>query len=63
MKEASAYAPGHLTGFFQICDEPEDPLHKGARGSGASITRGVNTRVQAEPSDRNSFTISIDEAV
>jgi pantoate kinase len=60
MKEASAHAPGHLTGFFQICDEPEDPLRKGARGSGVSIIRGVNTRIRAEPSDRGAFTISID---
>ncbi len=60
MREASAYAPGHLTGFFQICDEPEDLLHRGARGSGASIIRGVHTRIRAEPSDRSSFTISID---
>jgi len=63
MREASAYAPGHLTGFFQICDEPEDPLHKGARGSGVSIARGIHTRVQAEPSDQTSFTVSIDGRV
>ncbi len=59
MKEASAFAPGHLTGFFQICDESEDPLHKGARGAGVSIVRGVHTRVKVEPSDRSSFTIRI----
>ncbi len=59
MGEASAYAPGHLTGFFQICDEPEDPLHKGARGSGVSISSGVRTRVLAEPSEHHSIAISI----
>ncbi len=63
MREASAYAPGHLTGFFQICDEPEDPLLKGSRGSGVSITRGVRTRVRAEPSDTTTYTISIDGQV
>lgn len=63
MREASAYAPGHLTGFFQICDEPKDPLLKGSRGSGVSITRGVRTRVRAEPSDTTTYTISIDGEV
>lgn len=63
MREASAYAPGHLTGFFQICDEPEDPLLKGSRGSGVSITRGVRTRVRSEPSDTTTYTISIDGQV
>lgn len=57
MKEASAYAPGHLTGFFQICDEPEDPLLKGSRGSGMSITQGVHTSVKVSPADQNSYDI------
>jgi pantoate kinase len=63
MREASGYAPGHITGFFQICDQPEDPLKKGSRGAGASITRGVHTRVQVEPADRSSYTISINGRV
>lgn len=63
MKEASAFSPGHLTGFFQICDEPEDPLLKGARGAGFSITRGVHTKVKAGSSDRSSVTISINGEV
>ena len=63
MRVASAFAPGHITGFFQICDEPEDPLLKGSRGSGASITLGVHTRVLAEPADQSSFTVSIDGKV
>jgi len=59
MNEVEAFAPGHLTGLFQIYDQPEDPLLKGARGSGVSITRGVHTRVSSEPSRRNVHTISI----
>jgi pantoate kinase len=51
LKEASAFAPGHLTGFFQICDEPEDPLMKGSRGAGFSIEIGIQTRVRVEPSE------------
>jgi pantoate kinase len=60
MREASAFAPGHLTGFFQICDQPEDPLLKGSRGAGVSITRGVRTRVTAEPSEKTDYSIFID---
>ena len=50
MREASAFAPGHLTGFFQICDEAEDPLLRGSRGAGFSIDMGVHTKVRVEPS-------------
>ncbi len=63
MKEASAFSPGHLTGFFQICDEADDPLLKGARGGGFSITLGVHTRVLAEPAQMNTFTIRINGEV
>jgi len=63
MREAAAFAPGHLTGFFQICDEADDPLLKGSRGAGFSITRGVHTRVEAEPAGRSSVTISINGEV
>jgi pantoate kinase len=59
MREASAFAPGHLTGFFQICDQPEDPLLKGSRGCGVSIKAGVRTRVAVEPADSSSRSISI----
>jgi pantoate kinase len=57
MREASAFAPGHLTGFFQICDEPEDPLMKGSRGAGFSIDIGVQTKVLVEPSERDTIIV------
>ena len=63
MRTASAYAPGHLTGFFQICDQPDDPLLKGSRGAGFSIDRGVRTMVQVEASDRDAITVIMDGAV
>lgn len=59
MREASAFAPGHLTGFFQICDRAENPLKKGSRGSGFSIPLGVNTTVKVEPAERTSINITI----
>ena len=57
MREAHVFAPGHLTGFFQICTDPEDPLKKGARGCGVSLTEGVHTRVKAEGAQETSYRI------
>jgi len=59
MPEAHVFAPGHLTGLFQICIDLDDPLNTGARGSGVSLSEGVNTRVKAEPARRPSHTIYI----
>lgn len=61
MFEAKAFAPGHLTGLFQICTEGNDPLRWGARGSGVSITRGVTTHVILEPSEKPSLDIYIND--
>lgn len=63
MRKASAFAPGHLTGFFQICDEADDPLLKGSRGAGFSITIGVNTKVEVEPVKRIFVTVNINGEV
>jgi pantoate kinase len=60
MNRATAFSPGHITGFFQICDKPEDPLLRGSRGAGFSIDKGVYTRVEAEPAERNHVTIKAD---
>jgi pantoate kinase len=61
MREAKAFAPGHLTGLFQICIEGDDPLQWGARGSGVSITRGVMTHVIVESSNRPMYDIYIND--
>ncbi|MBM4249435.1 MAG: hypothetical protein FJ149_08410 [Euryarchaeota archaeon] len=41
-----AFAPGHITGFFEIFDAPGDPLRKGSRGAGVNLSLGVLTAVQ-----------------
>jgi pantoate kinase len=46
--KARGFSPGHITGFFQICDESEDLLEKGSRGAGVSVDRGVTTTVEVE---------------
>jgi pantoate kinase len=45
MKYVKAFSPGHITGFFQLCDAPQSLLHKGSRGAGISLVIGVTTNV------------------
>ncbi len=59
MKDATAFSPGHITGFFQICDQLADPLLKGSLGAGVSITKGVMTRVSFKKAAKTSFDIKI----
>lgn len=44
--EATAFAPGHITGFFEIQDAAADPAQKGSRGAGFSVMHGVQSRVR-----------------
>ncbi|MFX1318693.1 MAG: pantoate kinase [Promethearchaeota archaeon] len=59
MNTVRAFSPGHITGFFQICDEPEDPLKKGSRGAGVSVSKGVTTEVEIEPAKSSMIRIEI----
>jgi pantoate kinase len=59
LRTATVFAPGHLTGLFQICDQDPDPLKKGARGSGISLELGTITKVIAKPSSKNSYNVFI----
>ncbi len=42
-----AFSPGHITGFFEVPDETcrFNSLHKGSKGAGFSIDRGITTAV------------------
>lgn len=54
-----AFAPAHITGFFEICDSPKGPLKKGSRGAGISLSKGVFTKVRLTPGGRDvSITIN-----
>ncbi len=61
MAQATAYAPGHLTGLFQVCLEGDDPLRWGARGAGVTIKQGVTTTVEVEPASHPSTRIYIND--
>lgn len=47
--ESEAFAPGHITGFFEICDEATDPARIGSRGAGFCVEKGVRSRVRVSP--------------
>lgn len=59
MKEARAFSPCHITGFFQIVDQPADLLNVGSRGAGVSIRQGVETVVRIQKALRGSLEIRI----
>jgi pantoate kinase len=43
--KVSAFAPGHVTGFFAIHDQPKKSRHKGSRGAGICLSKGVHSVV------------------
>jgi pantoate kinase len=63
MEEASAFAPCHVTGFFQIFDESANALNVGSKGAGVSLSQGVKTLVKIRRSPRNFFQVSINGVV
>lgn len=59
METAEAFAPAHITGFFQICNHTADLLHKGSKGAGVSIECGVRTKVSITKESEESLEIRI----
>jgi pantoate kinase len=59
MKEAKAFAPCHITGFFQILDQQANPLYAGSRGAGVSLSQGVETTVRVRKAVKGSLQVRI----
>lgn len=57
--KASAFCPGHITAFFEICED-EDILRTGSRGAGLCLSKGVITRVEVEEADDPDVIVDID---
>lgn len=51
----SYWVASHITGFFTIHDEHPDPLYRGSRGAGFSISRGTTTKVEFSDDNSNHF--------
>lgn len=56
-EEATAFVPGHITGFFSAHPD-DDPTEAGSRGAGVTLTDGVEVTV--EPTDEEMSTIVLD---
>ena len=58
MRNAAAFCPGHITGFFEIC-RSDDVLSTGSRGAGFCVTLGATSEVRVSKSPRLSIEVSI----
>jgi pantoate kinase len=56
---AKAFAPGHVTGFFEILDGRKDPLRRGSCGAGVNLSLGVLSSVEVRKAARQSIDIRI----
>lgn len=56
---AKAFCPGHITGFFQIC-EGKDFLSTGSRGAGLCLSLGATSTVSVAGAKRQSIEVIID---
>ncbi|TLY02287.1 MAG: GHMP kinase [Thaumarchaeota archaeon] len=57
---AKAFSPGHITGFFEIPHGSYSHfLHKGSKGAGFSIDRGIATTTYVYESAKTDYRISI----
>ncbi len=61
MLRACAFAPGHVTGFFEIHDEAEDVSRRGSRGVGVCLSKGVFTEVEVEDSGEQCIEVYLNE--
>jgi len=57
MREATAFVPGHITGFFSA-HPADDPTKAGSRGAGLTLTDGVEVTV--EPTTEPEPTVTLD---
>ncbi|MDI6654506.1 MAG: pantoate kinase [Candidatus Hydrothermarchaeota archaeon] len=58
--KARAFVPGHITGFFEICED-KDMLHTGSRGCGVVVSKGVYTTVKAKKASKNEVHVYIND--
>lgn len=57
---AAAFAPGHITGFFEICDEADDPARIGSRGAGFSVRLGATSEVAIDETGFPGILVTVD---
>lgn len=63
MRRVRAFAPGHVTGFFAILDEPWRLALRGSIGSGFSVELGANTEIAVPDKGKKGITLIVDGKV
>jgi pantoate kinase len=61
MMEATAFAPGHISGFFEPIFQSNDYERSGSRGSGINISLGATSTVTVQHSVRQEISILINK--
>jgi len=63
MRKAVAFAPGHISGFFQPMTDSEDLNKIGSRGAGVCIAHGATAQVELLKSSKQKITIYINNRI
>jgi len=58
-EEATAFVPGHITGFFSAHPD-DDPTKAGSRGAGVTLTDGVEVTVEPTPEPESTVVLDGD---
>ncbi len=61
MKRAVAFAPGHISGFFQPMINKVDFRRSGSRGAGVCISHGATASVQLNPDEKQNISIRVNK--
>nr|MDQ5860502.1 GHMP kinase [Thermoproteota archaeon] len=58
---AKAFSPGHITGFFEVPHDisPFSPMHRGSKGAGFSIDKGITTTVYVHETSKPEYELWI----
>jgi pantoate kinase len=57
--QSSVFVPGHITGFFEIYLDNENPLRCGSRGAGFCIDSGAIVDVRLKKSEKQKIDVTI----
>lgn len=63
MINACAFAPGHISGFFQPVYDPSDIYRTGSRGAGFSVTLGATSYVTVEESKQQDIQVYLNDVL
>lgn len=53
--EATSFAPGHISGFFEPVYDKQDVSHTGSCGAGINISLGAKSKVKVKTSNEQNF--------